>query len=205
MPASISEIDFKGNAYHRSSTHLGWDYKYENDNANWETRKTILLLTANEVFNFGLFSGWFETYDTRCNSFCALLYYVHILGDTIEAGDKIYKDEKNGVYYSIKQQDKLMMPLAVSSAGEKNLDIIYELQKHTEILFAGQKWSGKMIRLKSRLSELRYKIRDDVSKSDQFYSQHYYSLANELMDVLIETIPDLLQNESFFTKVFPSN
>lgn len=205
LPSDISEIDFSGNAYHRASTHLGWDHEYAEDIANWEKRKTILLLTVNEAFDFGLFSGLFGIYDTRCNSFCALLYYVHVLGDTIEAGEKIYTEGKAGAYYTKNQQDKLVMPLAVASPGEKNPDIIYEIQKHTEILFAGQRWTGKMTHLKAHLSSLRYNVRKDVSQSDQHYSKHYYSLANELMDLLSEAIPDLLQNESFFSKVFPAN
>lgn len=205
LPSSIDQIDFKGNAYHRSCTHLGWDHEYDEDKANWKTRKTILLLTVNESFNFGLFSGWFGAFNTRCNSFCALLYYVHILGDTIEAGEKIYADGKSGAYYTKKQQDKLIIPLVVFSPSEKNPDIIFELQKHSEILFAGQRLTGKMMHLKSRLSEIRYKIREDITNQEIHYSANYYKLANELMDILSETIPSLLRNESFFNTVFPSS
>lgn len=196
LPSSIDKIDFSDNSDHRSKTHLGWDHKYpttgKDKEANWPVRKTILLSTVNKVFNFGLFSGWFGIYDEKCNSFSALIYYVHVLGDTI--ADKNNKTEG----HSVKKLDDCTLPLVVRQQSSVNPDIISELQKHIDILFVDQDHSG----IDKELKRLRDDAYYNVYIVNKEYSDVYYGFAEELNKILIQEIPKLLKNEPFFTKVF---
>ena len=196
LPSSIKEINFSDGSDHRGKTHLGWDYNYpktgKHKNANWPLRKKILLSTVNKVFDFGFFSGWFGIYDEKCKSFSALIYYVHILGDTI--ADKAEKTE-----HQQKKLDNLVLPLVVRQQSEAKPDIISELKKHIGILFEDQDHSG----IDKKLDQLRKDAMADVFVVDGCYSERYYEYAEKLMDILIQDIPNLLKRESFFIKVFP--
>lgn len=198
LPSSIDVIDFSDNSDHRGKTHLGWDYEYPKDRegkdiANWPVRKTILRSTVNKVFNFGFFSGWFGKYDEKCTSFSALIYYVHVLGDTIA-------DKENKKEHNIKKLKDLTLPLVVNQNSEVNPDIISEVKKHIGILFKEQNHSD----LDNQLDRLRYNAKNSILSSYSEYNNSYYECAEELMNILIKNIPDLLQKESFFNKVFPS-
>ena len=198
LPSSIDEINYTDGPEHRGKTHLGWDHKYPTTGkyvqANWPVRKKILQSTVNKVFDFGFFSGWFGVYDEKCNSFSALIYYTHILADTI--ADKDHKGE-----HTKKDLDDQIIPLIVTQNSSINPDIISELQKHIGILFKDQDHST----LDKELDRLRYNAKNAVLSSYGEYNDSYYRHAEELMDILIKNIPDLLQNESFFNKVFPQN
>jgi hypothetical protein len=74
LPAA-EQIDFTGNQYHQRATHWGWDFTNYTNQLLWETRKQLLLSTLDEVFAFQ------ETGTIKRDSFGALLYYTHILGD----------------------------------------------------------------------------------------------------------------------------
>lgn len=103
IPNSIDEINFTSNWQHRRYTHMDWVPMEHPDVGNWDMRKEILLATVNKVFDFGPFTdpvpllGWKVDYTDQCNSFCALVYYVHILGDN-EALDTFDKYKKEGSY-----------------------------------------------------------------------------------------------------------
>lgn len=195
LPSSINAINFTGGPDHRKRTHLGWDHDYPEtkvNNANWPVRKTILLSTVNKVFDFGFFSGWFGNYNDKCKSFSAIIYYVHILGDTIA-------DEKEKSNHDQKVIDRTLLPLVVRQQSDVAPDIISELQKHINVLFADQDHST----LDKKLEQLRRQLYSVGYISNSEYSTTYYGYAQKCMDTLIEEIPDLLKQESFFTKVFP--
>lgn len=202
IPSKIEEIDFIASAKtHQSYTHRGWDHDYIDDKANWNVRKKLLLATVEHVFDFDFLSGTFlgevvsRGYDKRCNSFAALVYYVHILGDLVEA--KNYKAV----------QSKLVIPLAQAHPGESNRDIFYELDQHLPIIFREQKNSRTYKSLISDLRELALEARalagevGGVNKDEKFEKYHKHIV--KTMETLEQYIPRLLQNEEFFTKVFP--
>ena len=60
---------------HRQYTHLGWTYDYDKEHrvANWPLRKQMMVDTAKRVLNCND--------DEICDSFAALLYYIHVIGD----------------------------------------------------------------------------------------------------------------------------
>ena len=84
---------------HRKYTHLGWNYKYQNpDEEFWPKRKQLLIDTVYWVlFNRDTILAeipirWDYKSDEQCEAFCAVVYYIHILGDHIE-GDTSQKLE----------------------------------------------------------------------------------------------------------------
>ena len=189
LPDDISEIDFTANSQHRSFTHRGWDYFYTNDRAHWNTRKSILLNTINEKFDFGEKSNQIVGFNKKCNSFSAVIYYIHIIGDHIE--DKSYK------YSDLK--------IAVGGTNDDQ-NIIKELLKHSEILFSNPRTMIQRIRFTQRLKSLDGKFKKivlsegGVNSNEKYNKYHMY--CEELLQILKEEMPYLLKKEEFFSKVF---
>ena len=84
---------------HRRYTHRGWYFSYpmEAEQKLWNQRKKILTATVNKEL-FGKTSGFLGNFhflegslyseaacNAQCEAFCELVYYVHILGDYMEA------------------------------------------------------------------------------------------------------------------------
>lgn len=189
LPKDIYEIDFKSNTQHRSFTHRGWEYYYINDKAHWNRRKKILLNTCRKELSKSDCIEEGRSYEDICDSFSALVYYVHIIGDHNE--DKSYK------------KTSLKMELGGRKDDES---IIAEIQKHEKILFADQVLSLKYIVFNRKLSSLNKKISKlvnsdgGVDSTEKFEKYHQYG--EELMGLLKEYIPDLLQRESYFSDAF---
>lgn len=200
----LSEIDFKGNNNHRRYTHRGWDFPYGNsDVGHWAERKRILLQTVDKEFDFekspnavlGHFNKKYLEYDKKCDSFCALIYYTHILGDYI--GNKTYVQFRSNY------------PNQIELGGTNDeYSITAELLKYTERLFTDQKNTHKYITLKNSLTTLDVKIRKIVQSNggintEEEYRQ-YTKYAEDLKDILTHNIPNLLKEEEFFKKVYYS-
>lgn len=196
IPDSIESFDFSGNQYHRTYTHRGWNYVYPIDKANWKVRKNILLATTEKVFDVSPLSGkmlWHDFgYDKKCESFAALIYYVHVLGD--HEARKSYK------------VTNVMMPLAQATYSPTNLDIISELKLHLQVIFADQKNTHKY---KGLMRELGY-IEEDARKlaattgginSDEKF-EVFHNQVTSLLALLKEYVPRMLKEEAFFTDVF---
>lgn len=197
----LSKIDFSSNSKHRRYTHRGWDYTYHPDNANWEKRKGILLNTVNKEFKFkkspneilGRVNKKYLEYDEKCDSFCALIYYIHIIGDHID--NKTYA------------QFKANYPNQMKLGGRDEENIIAELLKHTEILFDDQSSSNKYTHLRTVLTSLNGKIKRLLSEGDINTEEKYFQYieyAKELENILSVSIPNLLKEEEFFKKVYYS-
>ena len=198
----LSEIDFRGNNNHRRYTHRGWDFQYgKSDVGHWTVRKSILLKTVDKQFDFekspnailGHFNEKYLEYDKKCDSFCALIYYTHIIGDYI--GNETYGQFRSNY------------PNQMDLGGTNDdYSITAELLKHTKILFADQKDTHKYITLQNSLTALDGKIRKLVlSKegidTEEKYKQ-YTEYAEDLKDILTHNIPNLLKEEDFFKKVY---
>ena len=201
LPRSIDAFDYPSNYSHRSLTHRGWDFEYS-ERAHWSIRKSILTNTVQKVlFDESKPLSWFpwlsdKLYDTpqstkQRDSFCALLYYIHVLGDHIEA--KKYAD----LAY--------IAPL-VRLNDKENPGLIPELQKHLEILFASQKSSFTYFALMGELDNLNAKASKLVSftgdiNTDEKFKQ-YHDCATDLKEMLSLYLPTLLINEPFFSTHF---
>ena len=189
------DFDFTDNSQHRNWTHKGWVYDYEKtdreDKAHWtDVRKKILLETVNQKFDFGFLSGKFGRYSKQCDAFCALIYYVHIIGDHID----------NETYHRSYQE----IPL-VKGAG--NSGIIEDLLKYSPILFKNQvednrtyaSYITRLNDLKSEIDDIYYYPSD--LEDDDVYAQ-YHECAEKLMECLQDYVPLLIAKEPFFRKVF---
>lgn len=196
LPDNIETINFTANYLHRSYTHRGYKYEYIIDKANWLVRKNILLATTEKVFNFKLLSGTILGvdfgYDKKCDSFAALLYYVHILSD-------------HEARASYKVTD-VMIPLAQAHVGSDNPDIFSELKHHLTILFTDQKDTHKykafMLELDSQAEHARSlaATTGGINSDEKF--ETFKNQVNDLFTLLEDYVPRLLKEELFFTNVF---
>lgn len=201
---------------HRTYTHQGWDYNYTGekygDLANWSARKNILLASAERVFDFSVLSGkWLFMdfgYSDKCDSFCALIYYNHLLGDYLE---DINSKDGNIDRFNGKSNGK-KIPFASDSLIPT--DIFSELEKHIAILFEDQADSRVYDSLMSDIETLADKARNITGNEEGTVTEKNYKdigiCVRELMDVLTgennhyNAIHELLTKEDFFEDVFPS-
>ena len=214
VPESIDEINFTGNQYHRRYTHRGWDHNYApTDKANWPMRKTILLQTTNEVFDFSDRAGEWKIlwrtkdygYEEQCNSMAAFLYYLHVIGEYHEVAGQL-ADEKNE-RTDFTALTASVIPLAVPHPSDSNPDLFWELEKHFAVIFESQKKSGSEVYtgMMTDMKMLASKARDLASQTGGITEDvfpEYIQYAMELIEILQERVPTLLQKEKFFKRVF---
>lgn len=192
LPKSVEEFDVGHGKLHRNYTHKGWDYEYKNDEAHWsDIRKKIILDTVNHEFDFGLLSNITVLgYDERCNSFSALIYYVHILQD----------------HKTNKEFHKNYGEIPLVKGKYDKYGIIEELEKHCAILFAEfedtkeyRKLFNDLALHKKRIKRI-YSSRSDLSNSDTY--EEYRKSAEGILEMLEDNIPVLLSKTKFFKKAF---
>jgi len=198
IPKSISEFDFSGNYSHRDYTHRGWNFNYD-DKAHWDMRQKILRNTVDKelfsdlksVFSLLPWNSDAKKYKEQCESICELLYYVHILGDHIEA------DNFKALAY--------LDPLTRLNDRD-NPGIIPDLISCFEKLFEAQKNTYTYNELKQELESLMDKS-DKLTRStggvntDEKFND-YHKCSEDLLEVLHAYVPRLLQKEEFFIKSF---
>ena len=211
IPKSIDEFDFNSNYAHRNFTHRGWNVSYS-EAAHWPIRQKILFNTVNkELFAdkknpiswlSDVISGENNEYRKQCESFCVLLYYVHILGDHIEAGDETIKTKTlqqklNGLAYI----DPLTRPNDRDNPG-----IIPDLMNYCAILFKSQEGKREYDSFMQELDYLKDKSdrlvgsKGGVDTEAEF--EEYNKCANDLRSVLGDYVPRLLENEDFYKRTF---
>lgn len=183
LPQNIEEIIYDDGPLHGRYSHLGWNHDYGGeDQVRWETRKKILLETTEKVFNFSFLPTRIFGYDKRCDSFSALVYYIHIIAD----------------YQAGEDHEINLMPLAAKNPNSKNPDVFYELIYHLRILFDDED-SYTYGAMMGEIQELAESARKELAMNGSIDTQQY---ANELIDKLENNIYKLLRNEPFFKKVF---
>ena len=174
LPKSINEIKFNASGTtHRSHTHRGWDYNYFGVTKDlWPVRKQILINTVGEVFDF-------KGDSLKQESFCKLIYYVHILCDHMD--DTSYK-VTNG--------------LKIDVGGRVDqYDIIHELMTTFETLFKDQKNTHKYRRIGKLV-----RSEGGINSDDKF--SEFKDHTTNLFDVLTMYLPEMLKEEEFFSAVF---
>lgn len=189
MPKEIrnSDIDLTASVNtHRNYTHRGWDfYGGVQSEKFWGKRKNVLVAAVSTVFDF---DGNLK----KADSFAAILYYIHIIGDHID--DKTYM-MNNGL--------KIQMGGTIN----KNENIIDELIKHIKIVFEDQKGTHKYAGLIARLDMYNSKYGKNLVRTEGgINSQEKFELKQEydkkIMELLSYYLPYMLQKEAFFSKVF---
>ena len=183
---------------HRAYTHRGWNYASYPDMEFWKDRKKVLIYTANkEMFYSNSSFSWapwlqeklfdYEKASEQCDAFCALVYYVHILGDHLE-GDTAKK---------IAVLEPLARTSDLSSPG-----IIPELEEYLEILFQNQRNTYKFSAMRQEIerialdAEKNYYSWGGINTDEKARLNQQY--AEELMKCLSNYVPVMLQQEQFF-------
>lgn len=208
LSVSFEDIDLNKNNVeesvtpnnHRMYTHQGWNSAKYRKKEFWDVRKKVLLETVQQkIFgNSILNSSWLPDFirnlsgpDEQCDAFCALIYYVHILGDHLE-GDK---PEKLEALEPLAQYESLSSP-----------GIIPELQEYLQVLFADQKTSWTFMALMQDLDTLGRKAEKVYYSPGGIDTEEKCATnmknAEELLDLLGREVPKLLKNEDFFIKAF---
>lgn len=200
IPSSISEFDFSSNYSHRKYTHRGWNLTYD-EQAHWPIRQKILLNTIRAKLFSKVESpiSWFpwlsdKVYgngnEKQCEAFAVLVYYVHVLGDHIEA------EKYNALAY--------VAPLS-NSHGINNPGIIPELMNYLPVLFAEQTNSEQyksMMQDLQQLADIADRLYTGTGGVREEQFPEYHQCALDLLETLATYIPDLLKNEQFFRTTF---
>ena len=205
IPSKFSDIKYeytipRGNSNkkveantHRRYTHQGWKIQYGSSEANrfWEKRKTVLLGTVNTIFEFSKLPVVIRP-AKKCEYFCGIIYYVHILGDYDEA--KSYKNLN------------LLAPLSGSNDG---VDITSNLKEYIEFVFDDQSHSSDYIELMNGIEKIEKRAKPIQQSNGQVNTDEefaeYHKCAEDLLELLKKHMPVLLKNEDFFKNVFYPN
>ena len=135
--------------------------------------------------------------DKRREAFCALIYYVHVLGDL--QPDSSEKDGSITVH--------LIQPNASTRNPAENADIFLELDRYLSILFSNQgttfnRMQKKIRNLRSEAIEISRQYKSFPDKNNPEAMDAYHDIAKRLYTILCEEIHPLLQLEPFFNRVF---
>ena len=183
---------------HRKYTHLGWNYKDYPNEEFWETRKQVLLHTVNwTLFNDKALFSWIPGAadalyppSEQCEAFCAMVYYIHILGDHIE-GDA----SKNLEY---------LEPIQYVDAFTSG--IITELKEQLQIVFMAQKRSWSYAGLMEALTTLEIESAEEYKTWGKLDTKEKCDInkeyAKEILRILSAYLPTLLKGEPFFSSHF---
>lgn len=184
LPSNINEISFNASGTtHRTYTHRGWDFDYGSTNDKWPIRKQILINTADKIFDF-------KGNEKQKESFCAIVYYIHILGDHMDDTSYLVK---NG------------LKMDVGGRHDK-IDIIHELEKHIEIVFPDQKHTHKYQFLLSSLEKYNSNLSKVVNSEGGINTEEKFEIkqsnAIKIKELLTYYLPEMLKDEEFFNKAF---
>lgn len=216
LPQTISEIDFPSNYEHRKYTHLGFDFDYSDGKVvdypndwpeRWEKRKNILIYTVEKelfsevksIFIIQWIKDLFNNrhYDEKRNSFCALVYYVHIISDNEEAKNIV---ALKNTYKLTRFNDHNIEPYDTGPG------IIAELIDHFKILFQDQVGSYKYMGLISELSVLKTRCDRIANSTGLIYTddgfQEYHECVIDLLNCLSRYVPYMLMEEDYFAAAF---
>ena len=226
LPGNIDELNPDKNSpkqlsgtNHRTYTHCGWKFIYDGPGkpgniAHSEKRETILRKTVSTVFGFKLNEDsfiaplWYsvtgaKTNEARCDCYCRLFCYVHLLGDCYE--DDSYEQangSKNGQKIPLGRKH----PSKSYVDDVENSDIITEFIWLSRELFSESETNTitypqlhkELLRVEK---DIRALYADGGVNSCEKYEE-YHRCVCELMQVLIVNMPNLLKNEEDFQKAF---
>ncbi len=189
---------------HRTYTHRGWNFPYGGTGSNfWEARKKILFATVNKEL-FGKspgilarvpFIGYYfadeEPCNKQCEAFCELVYYVHILGD-------YEKGKKDSII-------NLTTTPLYRHEDPNNPALIQDIIALIPILFESQQWSYPQLILElEQIEENASKLYEGKGITTQEEADMCCEYAHQVLELLIQYIPNLLRNTDFFSSAFPT-
>ena len=190
LPVDISAIDFPAGPNHRVYTHRGWNHKYtkyELEHGHADVRKEMLMSVVCYVFGFDDTLPATERSGTVSDAMCCLLYNTHLLGD------RYHSD----TYYGA--NSTLLL-------AEDSESIIHDTLELMPILFNEQRRSSEYATLERQLRKFSDRIireRRNVATNDELLAIDK-KYTPEIKDLLKTYIPGLLQQQSWFSAVFPA-
>ena len=179
---------------HRAFTHRGWYFSYptKQERDFWSLRQKVLIVTVNKllfckpnIIN-DLFANYEKPDNKKCEAFCCLIYCVHILGDHV-AGDT----------------PKKISPLVLEPIARYSdqYGIIYDLKEALKTLITdhNNSYNGLITELDIIGEKANSIIRQDGGQitSDE-NAKINMQLAQDVLDVLADKLPGLLNIEEFF-------
>ncbi|GHT78643.1 hypothetical protein FACS1894130_05620 [Spirochaetia bacterium] len=194
-----NEINFTAGGEHQRYTHRGWDWinypvniRGYNFQQIWETRKTVLLLTLDRLFEFR------NDEIIKRDSLGAIIYYTHALGDH-------WGDAKGSYMDRMPVSSRPDYRFNRSGPNANNPTICTELLYHIPRLFREQvnsiDYRMLLLYLNRRKSQ---EFPSGTTITDEEYAQ-VQIFARETLDTLGIYIPRLLKNENFYKKAFNEN
>ena len=97
-----------------------------------------------------------------------------------------------------------ILPFAIGNPSDNNPDLIYEMNKHFEILFEDQKSSSTYTSMMNEISSIAADARA-VGKNEKDNAQNYALMKSyeyKYLEVLKSYVPKLLEKEDFFKSVY---
>lgn len=187
IPKNVGDISYNASGKtHRNYTHRGWNYDYrfmkQEMGKKWPIRQAILQNTVTAIFDF-------NGDERQKESFCKLIYYIHVIGDHL--ANKTWKN--NGLM------------IEMGGRADQN-DVIHELVDCFKTLFPDQLHTHKYISLTTNLQKYNSKFAKivrstgGINTDEEF--EEYHQLTEGLMNLLTMYIPEMLKEEMFFSEVF---
>ena len=187
---------------HRKYTHRGWSFDYTEtyNDANWPLRKRIMVNTVKKVIN--------SKNETLCDSFAAILYYIHVLGD-------VQSDSKRS------ERDQVIPLIEKHGIGDllsykPNKDIFIELYHYLSVFYeqcgVSKTYRSYYNRMMSKLKNIYSNAKADMKNNSEeekaandnnLTPSQLDKYAAELIKALSENLPILLEH-SIFDGVFYS-
>jgi len=185
----ISDFLTPGSSFHGEYTHLGWEHNYTfgETQQKFDGRKEILRDALGKLFSFGINGSNDFIKPSKRDSFAALLYYVHILGDHID--NTIATARTRIPIKDLHEQDFILEEKSIEVRWENNKNgipsttIIAELNKHLAIVFSGQQNDPHYTNM--------------IKGINGYLPEGQQEKANWLLNILFSNVPHLLKNESF--------
>lgn len=209
LPGKIKDINCDAIiSNHRNYTHLGWycdtlsDFgiliniaKNKNWDLKWRMRKNIMRNTVSAVFDFGMniFPDIF-VYSKKCDSFCALIYYTHIIED--------YSHDN----YESSQSNGYKIVFAAYDCSDFSHTLISEIIYHSKILFEHENDTNEELNaFIDELIELNKETYFLIASDNNIYKEQYDDFKNKvdtLKSIMNKHLNKLLKQEKWFTDVF---
>jgi len=192
-----------GGPYHGEYTHLGWAHKSYTPETmeKWIVRQRIL-----KDFLAGNFNFWLGNMD-KLDSFAALFYYVHMLGD--HAHNSMLTARTRIPIKSLDEQDDIRFDIRTywerngnNGNGAPTTTIIAELNKHLEILFKDQRNSNYYKNLIGGINGVLPESYNEDNAKDKIERARQIQVSQQakaeyILNILFANVPYLLKEASF--------
>lgn len=119
----------------------------------------------------------------------------------VQPGVKIYYENGKNVLADKTLTANDILPFATINPTDKNPDLMYEINKQLDILFADQKESSEYNSMMNQLQSVADNARMKGNAGGVKEYQEAKKIQYEYVETLSEYVPKLLENEKFFNDI----